>query len=154
MLASRSQLHAICVAATVTLLMSGMLPEAPSKGWRRAGAHDLAFLAPGIAEAMRNGTLEVIRIAHAEQPRFTADGELDLALDDDTPLFAGMRQHLLAGIGVRRVAFVQDRHAALPQSAADETQLHGARPDVRECLPRKEDLGLALEIESKEIGQR
>src|SRR5580704_3618926 len=112
MLASRSQLHAICVAATVTLLMSGMLPEAPSKGGRRARAHDLAFLAPGIAEAMRNGTLEVIRIAH---------GELDLALDDDAPLFAGMRQHLLAGIGVRRVAFVQDRHAALPQSAADET---------------------------------
>src|ERR1700688_1177175 len=86
---------------------------------RRTRADDLAFVAPDVAEAMRQRALEIIGIAGAEHPRLAADGEFDFSLDDHTTLLAGVRQHLLAGIRVRRIAFVQDRHGAFGQTAAD-----------------------------------
>ena len=64
-----------------------------------------------------------------------------LALDDHAALLARVRQHLLAGVGVRRIALVQDRHAALGEPAADEPQLHRAGADVGELRARKEHLG-------------
>ena len=39
---------------------------------------------------------------------------------DHAALFAGVRQHLLAGVGVRRIALVQNRHVALGEPAAHE----------------------------------
>src|SRR5271156_5274317 len=97
-----------------------MLPDRVLEGGGRARAHDLALLAARVAEPMRNGALEVIGIARAEDPRLPADRELDLALDDHAALFSRVREHLLAGIGVRRIALVQDRHVAFGEPAAHE----------------------------------
>src|SRR5580704_15992245 len=103
---------------------------------------------------MRQSTLEVIGVAGPEDPRLAADGELDFSLDDDAPLLAGVRQHLLAGIGIRRIALVQDRHVAFYQAAADQPQLDAPRTDVAEIFPREKHLRLAAEIQGEEIGER
>src|SRR5580692_3469762 len=95
----------------------------PLETRRGTGAHDLAFIAADVAEAMRQGTLEVVRIPRTENPRLAADGEFYFSLDDHAALLAGVSQHLLAGVGIRRVALVQYRHTALGEAAADQPQL-------------------------------
>src|SRR5579863_9241763 len=90
---------------------------------RRTRADDLAFVAPNVAEAMRQGALEIVGVTWPEHPRLAADGEFDFSFDDHTSFLAGVRQHLLAGVRARRIAFMQDRHGAFGQPAADEPQL-------------------------------
>src|SRR6266404_758519 len=121
---------------------------------RRAGADEFAFIAPDIAEAVRQRAFEIIRVAGPENPRLAADGELDFSLDDDTPLLARVRQHFLSGIGTRGVALVKDRHAALGQAAADEAQLDARSTDITEFLPGEEHLRLAAEIQGEKVGER
>src|SRR6185437_10565668 len=121
---------------------------------RRTGADDLAFIAAGIAKTMRQRALEIIGIPRPQNPRLPTDGQFDLALDDDAALLSRMGQHLLAGIGIRRIALVQYGHAAFRQAAADQAQLHARRADVGQFLPRKEHLRLAAEIQGEEIRQR
>src|SRR5271156_5948431 len=99
-----------------------MLPDRALKRGRRACAHDLAFLAARVAESMRYRALEVIRVARVEEPRLSAHGQLDLALDDHAALSARVPQHLLAGVGIWRIALVQNRHVAFGEPAAHEPQ--------------------------------
>src|ERR1700677_4165169 len=104
-LASRSQLHAICVAATVTLLMAVCYLDIQRLKRRRgARAHDLALLATGITEAMWDRTFEIVGVARRKDARLAAHRQLDAALDDHPALLARVRQHLFAGVRIRRVA--------------------------------------------------
>src|SRR5579859_437319 len=196
MLVSRSQLHAICVAATVTVLIkysarkpgpSGreqnaapcieltlppgnsfthggknldslarnvVIPFPRSKRRRRARAHELALLVAGVSKPVRNGALEVIGIARGEHPGIRAHGQFDLTLDDDAPLLTRVREHFFAGVGLGRIALVQNRHAAFAQAATDQSQLYRARTQVGEFVAREEYLGLARKIQGEEVRQR
>src|SRR5277367_4369613 len=171
MFASRSQLQAIWVAATVTMLMGECYLKAAavplrflaapagsrcarSESRRRARADDLALLAAAVAEAVRQRAIEIISVPGSEDSRLSADGDFDLSFDDYSALLARMRQHLLARVGVRCIPLVQYRHAAFGQAAADEAQFNARRADIAQFLPRKKHRRLAAQVQREEIGQR
>src|SRR5260370_21055557 len=101
-LASRSQLHAIWVAATVMVLIKysarkpGPLGRggsaaryielslrcSESKRRGRARAHEFALFASRISKSVRNGTLEVIGVAPGKHPGISANRQFYLTLDD------------------------------------------------------------------------
>src|SRR6202789_442796 len=121
---------------------------------RRTGTDDFALVAADVAEAMRQGSLEIIGITGPEYPRLAADGEFDSSLDDHPALLAGVSQHLLARIGIWRIALVQNRHGAFCETAADQAQLDARGAYIAEFLPWEEHLGLPTEIQGEEIGKR
>src|ERR1700677_2196714 len=103
---------------------------------------------------MWDRTFEIVGVPRRKDARFPAHRQLDAALDDNPALLARVRQHLFAGVRIRRVALVQDRHAAFRQPAADQPELHRPGADIGKLGAREEDLDLAGEIQGEELRKR
>ena len=90
-----------------------------SEGRRRRGADDLGFVLTDIAEAMGQAAVEIIGVAGAEHAALGADGDLDLAAQDDAALLGFVAQQGGAGVGAGGVALMQDLQGAVGEVAAD-----------------------------------
>src|SRR5512136_702450 len=78
---------------------------ASERRWRTRG-DDLAGLAAGVAEPVRDRAREIVGVARPELSCFGPDGQLDAAADDDAALLALVPQHVGPGIRARRIALV------------------------------------------------
>src|SRR4029453_9461189 len=101
---------------------------------RRACADDFAGLGADAAEAVRTGSLEVIRVARAEDSSLAFDRHLEPAADDDAALLAVVHQRDAPGIAARPIALLQNLQRAAEQVFADLTERDRALADLGELV--------------------
>src|SRR5690606_20940183 len=91
----------------------------PSEGGGRVGTDDHRLALANVAEAVRDAALEIVGLAGPEHAHLAADGNLNLAGDDDAALLALVDDHGLAGIAARLHHLAQDAHLPLRAMLAD-----------------------------------
>src|SRR5690606_29747898 len=107
-------------------------------------------------EAVRDAALEIVGLAGPEHAHLAADGNLNLAGDDDAALLALVDDHGLAGIAARRHHLAQDAHLPLRAMLADQIVVDAVGTHVRQFVGRVERLlGFArVQVLGDEGGQR
>ena len=105
------------------------------------------------SETVRPVALERIGVAGSQDSALVVDEDFEPALQDDSNLFAGMREWDAAGIGAGLICLAQHLELLALSDGAYLLIRDAAAADFMQVLGGEEDLLLGWSLEGEELGQ-